>query len=66
MNPDKVMKVIGKDLTLDEKRLTISDDCFIFIYLNLVECWNFDELNRYLSQLRCISTFRIGVVLQVN
>ena len=68
-NPDKVIKVIGNDQTIDEKRLTISDVyASVSYYLNLLEgVGNFDEIdnlsNRRVRQVGELlqNQFRIGV-----
>ena len=68
-NPDKVIKVIGNDQTIDEKRLTISDVyASVSYYLNLLEgVGNFDEIdnlsNRGVRQVGELlqNQFRIGV-----
>ena len=68
-NPDKVIKVIGNDQTIDEKRLTISDVyASVSYYLNLLEgVGNFDEIdnlsNRRVRQVAELlqNQFRIGV-----
>ena len=69
LNPDKVIKVIGNDQTIDEKRLTISDVyASVSYYLNLLEgVGNFDEIdnlsNRRVRQVGELlqNQFRIGV-----
>ncbi len=68
-NPDKIVKVIGNDQTIDLKRLTISDIyASISYYLNLLEgIGNYDEIdnlsNRRVRQVGELiqNQFRIGV-----
>ena len=69
LNPDKVVKVIGNDQTIEEKRLTISDIyATVSYYLNLLEgIGSFDEIdhlsNRRVKQVGELlqNQFRIGV-----
>ncbi len=69
LNPTKVIKVIGNDQSIDEKRLTISDIyASVSYYLNLLEgVGNFDEIdnlsNRRVRQVGELlqNQFRIGV-----
>ena len=69
VNPDKVVKVIGNDQTIDEKRLTVSDIyASVSYYLNLLEgIGSFDEIdhlsNRRVKQVGELlqNQFRIGV-----
>ncbi len=62
VNPDKVIKVIGNDQSIDLKRLTISDIyASISYYLNLLDgIGNFDEID-HLSNRR---VRRVGELLQ--
>ena len=68
-NPDKVIKVIGNDQTIDVKRLTISDVyASVSYYLNLLEgVGNYDEIdhlsNRRVRQVGELlqNQFRIGI-----
>src|SRR5574344_646282 len=68
-NPTKVVKIIGNDQAIDEKRLTISDIyASVSYYLNLLEgIGNFDEIdhlsNRRVRQVGELlqNQFRIGV-----
>ena len=69
LNPDKIIKVIGNDQSIDEKRLTISDVyASVSYYLNLLQgIGNFDEIdnlsNRRVRQVGELlqNQFRIGV-----
>ena len=69
LNPDKVIKVIGNDQTIEEKRLTISDVyASVSYYLNLLEgVGSFDEIdnlsNRRVRQVGELlqNQFRIGI-----
>jgi len=69
VNPDKVVKVIGNDQSIDEKRLTVSDIyASVSYYLNLLEgIGSFDEIdhlsNRRVKQVGELlqNQFRIGV-----
>ena len=69
LNPEKIVKVIGNDQSIDEKRLTISDIyASVSYYLNLLEgIGNFDEIdhlsNRRVKQVGELlqNQFRIGV-----
>ena len=69
VNPDKVIKVIGNDQLIDEKRLTISDVyASVSYYLNLLDgIGNYDEIdnlsNRRVRQVGELlqNQFRIGV-----
>ena len=69
VNPEKVVKVIGNDQNIDEKRLTISDVyASVSYYLNLLDgIGNFDEIdnlsNRRVRQVGELlqNQFRIGV-----
>ena len=69
LNPDKVVKVIGNDQTIEEKRLTVSDIyASVSYYLNLLEgIGSFDEIdhlsNRRVKQVGELlqNQFRIGV-----
>ena len=69
LNPDKVVKIIGNDQTIEEKRLTISDIyATVSYYLNLLEgIGSFDEIdhlsNRRVKQVGELlqNQFRIGV-----
>ncbi|MBP3920849.1 MAG: DNA-directed RNA polymerase subunit beta [Bacilli bacterium] len=69
VNPDRIIKVIGNDQSIDEKRLTISDVyASVSYYLNLLEgVGNFDEIdnlsNRRVRQVGELlqNQFRIGV-----
>ena len=69
VNPDKIIKIIGNDQSIDEKRLTISDIyASISYYLNLLDgIGNFDEIdnlsNRRVRQVGELlqNQFRIGV-----
>ncbi len=68
-NPEKIVKVIGNDQTIDSKRLTISDVyAAVSYYLNLLEgIGNFDEIdhlsNRRVRQVGELlqNQFRIGI-----
>ncbi len=68
-NPEKIVKVIGNDRTIDSKRLTISDVyAAVSYYLNLLEgIGNFDEIdhlsNRRVRQVGELlqNQFRIGI-----
>jgi len=68
-NPEKIVKVIGNDSTITEKRLTISDVyASVSYYLNLLDgIGNFDEIdnlsNRRVRQVGELlqNQFRIGV-----
>ena len=69
VNPDKVVKIIGNDPTIDIKRLTISDIyAATSYYLNLLEgIGNYDEIdhlsNRRVRQVGELlqNQFRIGI-----
>ena len=69
LNPEKVIKVIGNDTEITEKRLTISDIyASVSYYLNLLEgVGNFDEIdhlsNRRVRQVGELlqNQFRIGM-----
>ena len=69
VNPEKVIKVIGNDQTIEEKRLTISDVyASVSYYLNLLDgIGNYDEIdnlsNRRVRQVGELlqNQFRIGV-----
>ncbi|MBR1376302.1 MAG: DNA-directed RNA polymerase subunit beta [Bacilli bacterium] len=69
LNPEKIVKVIGNDQEIDEKRLTISDIyATVSYYLNLLEgIGSFDEIdhlsNRRVKQVGELlqNQFRIGV-----
>ncbi len=69
VTPDKVVKVIGNDITGNERRLTISDVySAVSYYLNLLEgVGNFDEIdhlsNRRVRQVGELvqNQFRIGI-----
>ncbi len=69
VTPDKVIKVIGNDITGNERRLTISDVySAVSYYLNLLEgIGNFDEIdhlsNRRVRQVGELvqNQFRIGI-----
>ena len=68
-NPEKIVKVIGNDQSINEKRLTISDVyASVSYYLNLLDgIGNFDEIdnlsNRRVRQVGELlqNQFRIGV-----
>jgi len=69
LNPEKVVKIIGNDQNIEEKRLTISDVyASVSYYLNLLEgIGNFDEIdhlsNRRVRQVGELlqNQFRIGI-----
>ena len=69
INPDKIIKVIGNDQTIEEKRLTISDVyASLSYYLNLQEgVGSYDEIdhlsNRRVRQVGELlqNQFRVGV-----
>ena len=68
-NPERVVKIIGNDQTIDEKRLTISDIyASVSYYLNLLEgIGDFDEIdnlsNRRVRQVGELlqNQFKIGI-----